>query len=137
VKRFLKYLGLVIAIAAGLFYVVANHSIADEYQIVCKGQYFLKGKVIDEGKVFFKFQKFRWWVHLWSDSDGQGFVENKGGYIHHLSDLEILDGWGDIVFDKYGGMKKGRYSAMSKTMRYVYGNQLFEGQCAEQTREED
>ena len=88
-------------------------------------------------KLFFKFQKFRWWVHLWSDSDGQGFVENKGGYIHHLSDLEILDGWGDIVFDKYGGMKKGRYSAMSKTMRYVYGNQLFEGQCAEQTREED
>jgi len=130
-KRFLKYLGLVIAVAAGLLYVVVNYSIEDEYQISCKGQYFQDGKVVDEGEVFFKFQKFRWWVHLWSDSEGDGYVENKGGSIAYLSDIEFLSGWGDIVFDNYGGAKKGRYSAMSRTMRYIYGNQLFEGKCAD------
>ncbi len=130
-KRFLKYLGLVITIVAGLLYIVGNHSIADEYQISCKGQYFLKGEVVDEGEVFFKFQKYRWWVQLWSDSDGDGYVEYKDGYLDYLNDLEILRGWGDIVFDKQGGGKKGRYSAMSKNMRWVYGDQDFEGKCAD------
>jgi hypothetical protein len=132
-KRFLKYLGLALVVAAGLLYIAANHSIADEYQIACKGKYFLKGEVINEGTVHFKFRKYRWWVHLWSDSDGTAYIENIGGYIDSIDDLEILEGWGDIVFDKYGGAKKGRYSAMSKTMRYIYGTQLFEGKCKSST----
>jgi hypothetical protein len=130
-KRFLKYLGSVVVVAAGLFYIAANHSIADEYQIACKGQYFLKGKVVDKGTVHFKFKKYRWWAHLWGDSDGAAYIEHVGGYIDYIHDLEILEGWGDIVFDKAGGMKKGRYSAMSKTIRYIYGSQLFEGKCAD------
>ena len=84
-KRFLKYLGLVIAVAAGLLYVAANHSIADERQISCKGQYFRNGEVVDEGEMFFKFVKFRWWVHLWADSDGNVYIEHKGGFIEYLS----------------------------------------------------
>ncbi len=130
-KRFLKYFGILMAIAAGLLYVVGNHSIADEYQISCKGKYFLEGKVVDEGEVFFKFQKYRWWVHLWNDSDGTGYVEFKDGHLDYLSDLEILRGWGDIVLDKHGGGKKGRYSAMSRTMRWIYVDQVFEGKCAD------
>jgi len=128
-KRLMKYLGLVIAIVLGLGYLVVNHSIADETKLVCKGKFFTGGKALDEEDIFFKFQKFRWWVHLWSDSDGVGFVELKGGILDNLENLEILRGWGDIVFDRAGGAKKGRYSGMSRTMRYVYGGKPFEGKC--------
>jgi hypothetical protein len=127
--RILKYLGLVITIVLGLGYLVANYSIADETQIVCKGSFYSGGKALGEEEIFFKFQKYRWWVHLWGDSDGVGYVELKGGHLDSLHDLKILDGWGDIEFDKLGGGKKGRYSAMSRTMRYVLGERLFEGKC--------
>lgn len=71
-KRFLKYLVLPIAVAVGLGYLVVNHSIGDETQIVCKGSFYSGGEALDEEKIYFKFQKCRWRIHLWSDSDGVG-----------------------------------------------------------------
>ena len=130
-KRFLKYLGLVIAVVGGLFYIVSNHSIADETQIVCKGNFYNDGKALDEEKIYFKILKYRWWTHLWGDSDGVVYVE-RNGILHFIHDIEILDtSWGDVVFDKLGGAKRGRYSAMSRTMRYVSGGRLFEGKCVD------
>jgi hypothetical protein len=127
-KRFLKYIGLAIAMLIGLGYLVANHSIADETKLICTGNFYKDGKASEQTQIFFKFQKYRWWVHLWGDSDGVGYIEYDG-LLDYLHDIEILDGWGDIVFDKFGGSKRGRYSAMSKTMRYVLGGELFEGKC--------
>ena len=47
-KRFLKYLVLPIAVAVGLGYLVVNHSIADEIQIVCKGSFYSGGEALDD-----------------------------------------------------------------------------------------
>ena len=76
-KRFLKYLGLVVAVVGGLFYIVSNHSIADETQIVCKGKFYSDGKALDEEEIYFKVLKYRWWGHLWGDSDGAVYVERN------------------------------------------------------------
>jgi hypothetical protein len=104
-KRFLKYFGLVVVVVGGLMYISSNHSISDETQIVCKGSFYSDGKALGEKKIYFKFQKYRWWVHLWSDSDGEGFVEDKDGSLDNFSYLKILRGWGDIVFDRSYGQK--------------------------------
>jgi hypothetical protein len=129
-KRFLKYLGLVIAVVGGNFYIVLNHSIADETQIVCKGNFYSDGKAWDEEEIYFKVLKYRWWTYLWGDSDGAVYVE-RNGMLDVIHDIEILANWGDVVFDKLGGTKRGRYSAMSRTMRYVSGGRLFEGKCVD------
>jgi hypothetical protein len=126
-KRFLKYLGLVIVVVCVLFYIVANHSISGEHQIACKGSFYVGGKAIGEEEIFFKFRKYRWWVHLWSDSDGEVYGQSKDEFYLSFRN-EIVDGWGDVIFD---GGKKGRYLAMSRTMRFINGGQLFEGKCVD------
>jgi hypothetical protein len=125
-KRFLKYSGLVIAVVGGLLYIYVDQQIADEIQIVCKGNFYSNGKALGEEEIYFKFRKFAWWT----GGDGDGFVEGYE-WVDYLHDIETLNGWGDIVFDKFGGGKRGRYSAMSRTMRYVYGGRLFEGKCVD------
>ena len=130
--KVIKYLGLVIVIVVGLLYLNKNHS-EEVSLIVCNGSFYSDGKPLEKEDIYFKFHKYRWWVHLWNDSDGRVYVD-RDGYIDVIFDIEVLSGWGDVVFDKFGGAKRGRYSAMSKTMRYVRGNQLFEGKCVEKTR---
>jgi len=71
----LKYLGSVIAIVGGLLYVVANYSIADETNLPCKGSFYHEGKAGSVETIYFKVQKFRWRVHLWSESDGGVSIE--------------------------------------------------------------
>ena len=129
----MKTAAIVIAIIGVLLYVVINHSVAQETKVVCNGSFFSKGQPLPKQDIYFKFQKYRWWVHLWGDSDGVVYVERSGGLLEVIHDIEIVDGWGDVVFDKVSGVKRGRYSAMSKTMRYVSGGMLFEGKCRAQT----
>ena len=52
--------------------------------------------------------------------------------MDYIPPVEFLDGWGDVVFDEVGGGEKGRYSGMSKTIRYVRGGLVFEGKCRAQ-----
>jgi len=126
-ERLLKYIGLLVAVGLGFIYILVNHSIADETQIVCKGSFYQDGKALDEEEIYFKFQKYRWWVHLWSDSDGTVHID-RNGTLDYIHNIKIVGGWGDVVFE---GDERGRYSAMSRTMRYISGKDVFEGKCVD------
>ena len=134
-RRFLKYLLLAFAsgaaIGGSLFYVVANHSIASELQLVCKGSFYKDGKRLEEETIYFKFLKYRWWVHLWSSSDGNGYVQKQDTSWEYLSHIQFLDGIGQIILDKGIGVESGRYSSMSRTMQYIERGSPFEGSCTE------
>ena len=131
-KRVLKYIGFAIAIIIGLFYIVANHSISDEIKLECTGNFYYQGDKQPEEKVFFKFKKYRWWVGIWGDSQGTGYVQRESGHLDYIPWLEFVSGWDDIVFDNAGGAKSGRYSAMTRIMRYVpFAKNLFEGKCVD------
>ena len=98
-----KYVAIAVAIVGVLLYVVINRSVAEEKSIVCNGSFYSEGKPLPKQDIYFKFQKYRWWVHLWGDSDGIAYVQPEGGQIDYIHRTEFLDGWGDVVFDKVGG----------------------------------
>ena len=127
----LKYVAIAIAIVGVLLYVVVNHSVAEEKNVVCNGSFYSEGKPLPKQDIYFKCQKYRWWVRLWG-GDGATYVQREGGQIDYIPSEEFLDGWGDVVFDEVGGGEKGRYSGMSKTIRYVRGGLVFEGKCRAQ-----
>ena len=127
-----KYVAIAIAIVGVLLYVVVNHSVAEEKNVVCDGSFYSEGKPPPKQDIYFKYQKYRWWVRLWGDGDGAAYVQREGGQIDYTYYVEFWDGWGDVVFDKVGGGEKGRYSGMSKTINYVRGESVFEGKCRAQ-----
>ena len=131
-KRVLIYIGFALVIIIGLLDIVINHSITEEIKLECIGNFYQEGKKQPEEKVFFKFEKSPWLFRIWGDSHGVGYVQFESGLLRNIRRVEFLRGWGDIVFDNVGGMKNGRYSAMTRTMRYIpFAKNLFEGKCVD------
>ncbi|MEC8676991.1 MAG: hypothetical protein VXY54_14275, partial [Pseudomonadota bacterium] len=60
-----KYTAIAIAIVGVLLYVVVNHSVAEEKNVVCNGSFHSEGKPLPKQDIYFKYQKYRWWVRLW------------------------------------------------------------------------
>ena len=60
-----KYVAIAIAIVGVLLYVVVNHSVAEEKNVVCNGSFYSEGKPLPRKDIYFKFQKYPWWVRLW------------------------------------------------------------------------
>ena len=81
----MKYVAIAIAIVGVLLYVVVNHSVAEEKNVVCNGSFYSEGKPLPKQDIYFKFQKYRWWVHLWGDSDGVAYVQRLPAMVAYSS----------------------------------------------------
>lgn len=113
-------IGTIILIAV----VVFNFS-ATEARYECKGEYFQK----DYGttSIFIKLEQYRWWVGLWSDSDGNLKTEIPSrdiGYYGHIKEV------GDLIqIYSTPGEMAGHLSMLSKSLSLMTSLGLFEGQC--------
>jgi hypothetical protein len=118
-KRFLKYLGLVIAVVGGFFYIVVNHSISEEIHFVCKGDYSQKESE-HGGDLYFTWRKYKWFVDLWSESDGEIYLETGDGYLDFHSNVETVDSFRQLrMRDRYSTpplVLTGQYNFPSKKL---------------------
>lgn len=129
--KVLKIIGGLIVLVVLLFFFVANFS-------EIESRYTCKGKITDKGveqttDLFLKLQKYRWWVGLWSDSQGSAWIEipNKTvAYFGHVTEAgDLLQFW-----DSFGTPQNfsGNFSTLSNTIGVKvvpYGT--FEGTCKE------
>ena len=119
VQQFFKYLGLVIALVGSLSYIVLNHSISKEMYFLCKGDYSQDASK-SGGDLYFTWRTYSWFVHLWSDNDGDVFIETEDGYIDAYTDVKIVVGYRQLrLKDKYSTSPldlKGQYNFPSKKL---------------------
>lgn len=121
----LKYLGGVLAAAALLFLFLANFSsAASSYECV--------GQTRDEGgarpsTVFLQLEEYRWWVGLWSQSDGALYMEIPNSFVYHYIYLDKVG----HQYQIYDTAKKfsGSFSTLSSAFAVSTSLGFFEGAC--------
>lgn len=124
--RFTKFLGVCLFLVAGLFLFVINFSsVTSNYE--CKGEI-----SYDESKlpktIYIVTEEFRWWVGLWSDSDGNLKLEIPNEHVNYYSHM-VKVGNQLQIYDPPNEMK-GNFSTLSKalTLKTTYG--YFDGKCS-------
>ena len=139
-KTLLKIFFVIIAVVGVGFYVVTNHSVKEELYLSCNGDWFKNPEKLDDRaltwgtreepeKVFFRFQLWRWWVPLWSQSDGAAYLQTESDNSYFIKWVYFADGWNDIAFSTEN--ISGRFSGLSRQITYQNGNREFRGVCDE------
>lgn len=127
----MKILGGLLAFAVLLFLFVANFS-AVESRFECYGKIIANGTK-QPATAFFKLQKYRWWVGLWSDSSGAAWIEVPNQtirYFGHVTEagdqLQLWDSFGVAQSSKISGI----FSTLSGAIGVKLGSSsVFEGNC--------
>ena len=84
--------------------------------------------VTSDMTIYMKLKEYRWWVHLWSDSDGMVNVEVPGKYLDVFLYVQKVGDQIQIWKEK-GKLIGGYYSTLSEHVGLLtyFGN--FEGKC--------
>jgi len=109
----------------GLFLFVANFSsVASNYE--CTGEIsFRESK--EPKTIFIVLEEYRWWVGLWSDSDGNIQLEIPNelvSYYNHVVEVENQL----QIYDPPKDMK-GHFSTLSKMLALETPYGFFDGKC--------
>ena len=123
--KLMKYLGALIVAALLLFVFVANFS-AIESRFQCSGEIYSESD-LHPATIYMKLQEYRWWVGLWSESDGSVWLEipNKTfEYFEHV--VEVGDQL--QIFDSQK-KSKGYFSTLSKSLAISTPVWSFDGTC--------
>lgn len=123
--RLIKFfVGFVVA-AALLFFFVANFS-AEESRFQCPGDLSSKSG-LHHVTAYAKLQEYRWWVHLWSESDGNLWLEIPNESVEYYSPL-VKNGDKPHIYDSAKAFK-GMFSGLSKTLALSTPVGFFDGTC--------
>jgi hypothetical protein len=124
----LKSLGALVLVCAALLIVVINFS-AVEARYECRGR-LGNDSGGEPATVYFVLERYRWWVGLWSDSDGNLRLEVPNrwlSYYAHVTEvgdqLQIRNGQDDDI--------AGHFSTLSKTLALRTGYGVFDGACTQ------
>ena len=125
-KLAMKYLGGVVVLFLGLSIIVSKFS--ETVTIYdCTGTYTLHEVSLPQ--VFsLRLHDYRWWVGLWSDTDGMAWVEmpNSGPWLY-------LDGEeSSIAWYFRDSTYFGSFSTISRTARFSSVRGALEGSCVPQ-----
>lgn len=127
-KRFLIFgwLGLASAVFFGV--VVFFSSVETRYE--CAGTLSAK-EVTSKAKIFVKIERYRWWVKLWSSSDGALWVEVPNKIFDYYSSLTAVGDQLQIsrTQEELKGLW-GYYSSLSNTLVLETSVGTFNGQCS-------
>ena len=77
--------------------------------------------------IYIKIEKYRWWVKLWADPDGDFTCEIPNetvDYTQHI--IKVGDQFQILDFDKH---IKGNFSTLSKTLALSSDKRFFDGVC--------
>lgn len=83
----------------------------------------------NETSIFLKHSEYRWWVGLWSKSNGTIWVELPGKNLDVSTDLNSNENQ-IFIFD-YKKELKGIFSPLSKHISIKITNEFYDGSCKE------
>ena len=110
------------------FVVVANFS-ESRTVLTCKGETTTAGQPSPD-TLHAALNEYRWWVGLWSDSDGNLKVELSDGFTRYYDTIKDLDTRIHIYIGYPGELElKGSYSKLSKSLKLSTPYGFFEGIC--------
>jgi hypothetical protein len=125
IKKLLKIAAALLVVPV-LLYVVAVNFSAIESRYECKGTIISNG-ITRPTVVYVKLNEYRWWVGLWSDSDGSLNLEIPNEFVDYFGDLKEV---GDQlqVFDHSKNLV-GSYSRLSGTLALKTSRGFIDGTC--------
>ena len=133
-RKILLWSAILIAVLIIALVVVANFS-ETETVLSCKGEITTEEQT-RPSNLYISLNEYRWWVRLWSDSDGMMRAELSDGFTLLFLTLEDLG----FVVHIYRGFPSdedfelnGSYSKLSKTLKLVTPLGFFEGTCTATT----
>ena len=123
--RLLKISGIFAASVVAIFLFVANFStVPSSYE--CQGKVTLNGVKTSE-KIFIRLERYRWWVGLWSSSDGSLHLQIPNELTTYFSDLSITK---TQVIIRDDVLPIGVYQLLSRSFSIqVTRGYYFEGAC--------
>ena len=124
--RSAKYLGALFIAAVVLFLFAVNFS-SSASSFVCNGT-----TASQQGPrpttIYIKLEKYRWWVGLWSKSNGALHAEVPNTFIEYFEHIASVEDQLQI-FDAERRLK-GNFSYLSNTLVLSTPGGLFDGNCA-------
>ena len=100
--KLLKTLGILMLIVISGFLIVPK-SVTTVYE--CLGELTDDDRHRERASMFMKHTRYRWWVHLWSDSDGNVKTE----FVHGMhSYYNTVEDYGDGIRFGWEGGDSGR-----------------------------
>jgi hypothetical protein len=125
--KILKYFGIIFFLIIGLFLVLINFSSRDS-RFKCTGNITVENKSPKAASIYIKLEKYRWWVGLWSDSDGSLWLEVPNSWSDYYNRI-VDSGENLIIYDTYEKKLKGNFSMLSKTIAIETTVGYFVGTC--------
>lgn len=127
IKKLLKYVGLVVILIITINVFIINFSTTEtKYQ--CTGEIVTDG-TSDSINFFMVHTEYRFWVHLWSKSDGKMLLEYPDGTLDSYLYLKDSDPLIYIHESTSDTGWKGRFSSLSKDLRLSTYLGRFRGKC--------
>jgi len=122
-RTVLATVAVLVALIGGFFLMAGT---ARESRFRCEGR-FDSGPFSQPMTVFLKIAEYRWWIGLWSDSNGSVWVEVPTEWVDYAPRVADL---GELI--QFYGLRneaKGQYSKLSQLLSYERPNGVFEGNC--------
>lgn len=123
--KLLKYLGAFLIAAIGLFLFVVNFS-AVEKRFQCFGE-ISSQNTRQQATIFMKLHEYRWWVGLWSESDGSVWLEVPNRALEYFE--RVVEVGDQLQIYDYQRNPKGYFSSLSKTLAITASTWSFDGTC--------
>lgn len=122
--KLMKYVGALAVAAILLFLFVANFS-SVESRFQCSGEISSRGNS-QRATVYMKLNNSRWWVGLWSDSDGDVWLEIPNSTLEYFEHVVEVGDQLQIYEQK---SPRGYFSTLSKTLAVTTSSWSFNGTC--------
>ena len=123
----LQYIGVVALAVVLLYFFVVNYS-SVETSFECPGG-FTNSNLTEPATIFFRLEEYRWWVGLWSESDGNLRLDVPNERVDYYAQLvEVGD---QIQIYDIGGDIAGNFSTLSKTFALSTYRGFFDGVCTQ------
>ena len=123
--KILRYLGGFVLAVLLLFVFVANFS-SVQSSFSCIGEFSREGST-ESAEIYFRLEEYRWWVGLWSESDGNLLLEIPNVSVNYFSQLvEVGD---QIQIFDYEGEIAGNFSTLSNVFALNTALGFFDGSC--------
>lgn len=129
-KAIFKGFAIIVAIMASVLFTISEYGIK-ERNFICTGTETISSqtKPLEFG---FRIGLYRWFI-LWSDSDGNAWVEKPGAMLHYFSHVDNAQSYWAFS----GGPDKsltppfGQFSTISNTINVgLSNNHVLDGKCS-------
>ena len=123
--KFIKYLAWISLISVLLFVCVVNFSTVKS-RFECTGNISFEND-LKPTTIYIILEEYRWWVGLWSDSDGNMQLEIPNKTLEYYS--HVVEVGTQLQVYNFQKEMKGHFSSLSNTLDLSTPLGFFDGKC--------